>query len=429
MADLAPRRWATNWSGHVTLARARVHEPAKVAEIQRIVAGSRSVRVIGSGHSFNDLADTDGDLLWLGRLDPGIDIDRDRGTVTFSAGLTYDDLCPILHQAGFALPNTASLRHVTVAGACATATHGSGDTLGNLATSVSALELVVATGDRITLSRSDDPDRFPGAVVALGALGVVTRLTLDLVPAFEIRQHVYAELPLDSLDANFDHITSAGYSVSLFPTWQQPACESVWVKHLLHPGGSLPPPPAELFGAALQADHLPPAKSDRTRTPLHTAGPWHHRLPHFELTDPRAVGDELQSEYFVPRPHARAAIAAVAAVGPRMASIIGVSELRTVAADDLWLSPAYGTDVVAIHFNWLKDGPGVAAFLPELEAALAPFQPRPHWGKLFALPPDRVRAGFPRLADFRALAAELDPDGCFRNRYLRTHLFDRSREE
>ena len=422
MSDNAATRWETNWSGHVRLARTAVHEPTTVAEVQRIVAGANAVKVIGSAHSFNDVADTSGDLIWLGRLEPNIEIDRERATASFGAGLTYEQICPAIDQAGFALANMASLHHITVAGAVATATHGSGDTLGNLATAVSAIELVTATGDLITLSRADDPDRFPGAVVSLGALGVVTRLTLDLVPAFDLVQHIYAGLPLARIGTDFDAITGSGYTVSLFPTWQQPACEGLWVKRRVEPGADPGEPEPELFGARLVAEPGPSLLTDRTRTPVGTVGPWYERLPHFVLTNPAAVGNELQSEYFVPRRHAPVAIAAIAELGPRMSGFIAVSELRTVAADDLWLSPAYETDVVALHFNWLKDWPTVAAFLPELEATLAPFEVKPHWGKLFAMSPDSVRAGYPRLDDFRALAAELDPRGVFANQYVRTYL-------
>lgn len=419
-------RWRQNWSGHTPFRRARVHEPATVAEVQAIVPGaSGPVRVVGAGHSFNGLADTSGDLLWLGRLGPaGIEVAPDRRSVTFSAGLTYDQLCPALQAEGLALANTASLRHITVAGAVATATHGSGDRLGNLATAVAGLELVTAGGDLVELRRDADPDRFPGAVVSLGALGVVTRLTLDVEPTFDVVQHVYADLPWESLYDHFDEVTGAGYSVSLFPTWQQPVVESVWVKHRLTPGSAAPEPPADLFGAPLQERHLPTLQNDRVRTAINEPGPWHHRLPHFALNAPGAVGNELQSEYFVARHHAVDAIRAVAAIGPRLARVIGVTELRTVAADELWLSPAYGTDVVAIHINWWKDWVGVSAVLPAVEAALAPFDPVPHWGKLHTLTPAQVAARFPRLGHFRQLATELDPARVFANDAVRTWLLD-----
>lgn len=416
MAD----RSAQNWSGHIGFSRTVVHEPTSVGELQERVADADRVGVIGSRHSFNDVADTTGDLFWLGRLNPNVHLDRDRMTASFGAGMTYGELAAVLHDAGLALANTASFTSLTVVGACATGTHGSGDGLGGLATAVAELEMVCAGGSLITLVRGRDHD-FDGAVVALGALGIVSRLTVDVEPAFDVRQHCYVELPFEDLYANFDEVTSAGYSVSLFTTFQRPSIETVYVKQRVADTAPSEPKPT-LFGARHVPRRTLPTRADRVMTEFDVPGPWHERLPHFGFIDPMAEGTELQSEYFVAREHAVDAIRAVVALGPAMADILEISEIRTVAADRLWLSPAYGHDVVAIHFNWFKDAAGVEAFLPVLEAALAPFTPRPHWGKLFALSRDRIEAGHPRLHDFRELRATLDPDGKFLNRYLRAHV-------
>ncbi|MGH1491338.1 MAG: FAD-binding protein [Acidimicrobiales bacterium] len=410
-----------NWSGYAAFHRSAIHEPTSTAELQKLVASAERVGVIGSRHSFNDIADTTGDLVWLGRLDPALDIDPQQMTASFGAGTTYEQLAPKLHEAGLALANTASLTHITVAGACATGTHGSGNRLGNLSTAVSELELVTATGDLLTLRRGDE--NFDGAVVALGGLGVVSRLTVDVEPTFEVRQYIYTDLHFDDFYNHFDEVTSAGYSVSLFPSFQHPWSETVWVKERLNAHTSSDPTP-NLFGAALQLEHPKPARSDRTMTELDTPGPWHERLPHFSFLDPMAEATELQSEYFVARDVAVDAIKAVAELGPEMADIIEISELRTIAADQLWLSPAYGSDSVAIHFNWYKDAAGVEAVLPILEAALAPFSPRPHWGKLFDLTPQQIEAAYPRIDDFRRLRHDLDPDQKFTNRYLQTHVLN-----
>lgn len=405
-----------NWSGHVRFGAARFHRPSTVAELAAIVGAAAKVKVIGSRHCFNEIADTDGDLVWLGDLDRRVVIDRERHTATVSAAVTYRELGPELHRAGYALPNLASLGHITVAGACATATHGSGDALGNLSTAVSGLELVTADGEVVTLSRAANPDTFPGAVVALGALGVVTTVTLDLEPTYQIQQNVYEELPLEHLFDHFDELASAGYSVSFFPTWQFDRVDRFWVKRRVE--GALDVPES-LFGATVVSRDRPVAHMpDRTLTTFWEPGPWHERLPHLVLADPLAEGDELQSEYFVARHHVVGALRAIAALRAELAPVLWVSELRTVAADDLWLSTAHGGDVVAIHFNWLKDWPGVRAVLPVVEAALAPFEPRPHWGKLFAMGADQIRPRYPRLADFEALMATLDPAGKFRNRYI-----------
>ena len=409
-----------NWSGHVRFGAARFHRPRTIAEVQAIVAGATKVRVIGSRHCFNEIADTAGDLVWLGDLDPDICIDggadRSRPTVTVGAAVTYGELGPVLHRAGYALHNTASLGHLTVAGACATATHGSGDGLGNLSTAVSGLEIVTASGDVVRLSRGEDPDRFAGAVVALGALGVVTRVTLDLEPTYQIQQNVYEQLPLEELYQNFDALSGAGYSVSFFPTWQFDWVDRLWVKRRVTDPVEVP---ETLFGATLvPRDRAVAHLADRNLTTFWAPGPWHERLPHLALIDPLAVGDELQSEYFVPRRHAIGALRAIAALRAELAPVLWASELRTIAADDLWMSTAYGEDTVAIHFNWHKNWPGVAAVLPMVEAALAPFEPRPHWGKLFAMGASTIQPRYPRLADFVALMTRFDPEGKFRNDYV-----------
>jgi xylitol oxidase len=410
-----------NWSGHTPFHAARFHEPTTIPDLQNIVQKADKIRVVGSRHCFNDIADTTGDLVYLGKFANTVDIDSENSRATVSAGITYGELCPQLHAAAYALPNTASLDHITVIGACMSATHGSGDANGNLATAVSGLEMVTANGDLVTLTRDKDGDRFLGAVVALGALGVVTKVTLDLLPTFSVQQHVYQKLPMTNLYESFDEIMAAGYSVSLFPTWQEDYVESLWIKHKVDGEMAVPD---TCFGAPLVADgHLWEDPPDRAWTPTGTPGPWHERLPHFRFHDAQQEGNELQTEYFVARQDAVAAMKVVAGFREQVAPILAVSEIRTVAADELWLSTAYGHDVVAIHFNWHKDGPGVEGFLPVLEEQLAPFQPRPHWGKLFALSPAQVQAAYPRMADFRDLAHDLDPNRKFSNTYVDRFVF------
>ncbi len=412
-----------NWAGNVSYGAAHYHSPATIDELRSLVRAVDKVRVIGGRHSFTPVTDSTGTILSLANLDKTVVFDHARRTATVNANITYRELCPQLHQAGYGLPNMASLDHITVIGAAMTATHGSGDRHGNLATPISGLEMVTADGDLVTLSREKDGDTYNGAVVTLGALGVVTKVTLDLLPAFAIHQDIYAKLPLAELYANFDAITSAAYSVCLFTDWQQDWFNTVWVKQVVSDGRP-PVVPATFFGAMLTPSERPvdPA-SDRYTNPLGVSGPWHERLPHFVFKDAEREGNELQSEYFVARHHAVAAMQAVAQLRAQLAPIIGVTEVRTVAADQLWLSTAYGHDIVGIHFNWQKKAAAVQQFLPTLEAALAPFQPRPHWGKLFNLTPAQVQARYPRLADFQALARDYDPQGKFRNAFVEKYLF------
>ncbi|MEO6993828.1 MAG: D-arabinono-1,4-lactone oxidase [Lacunisphaera sp.] len=414
--------WYThNWSGHLAYHATGFHQPTTIAEVQEIVRRAAQVRVIGSRHCFNDIADSSGDLLWLSHLNQPVVIDQARRTARVDAGITYEKLCPILTEAGFALPNLASLKHITVIGACTTATHGSGNALGNLATVVSAIEMITPDGALIELTREHDGDTFRGAVVALGALGVVTRLTLDLEPSFLVQQDNYEHLPLRDVYAHFDEITGAGDSVSMFLTWQNDWVETTWVKRRV-PDLTPVEVPRNLFGATLaSAQPSGVLPTDRTLTPFARPGLWHERLPHYALHDPVGLGNELQSEYFVPRRHAVAAIQAVAGLRERLAPILGLSEIRTIRADNLWLSSAYGEDSVGLHFNWLKKWDGVRPFLPLLEQALAPFEARPHLGKLFAMSAPQLESVYPRWQDFRALRQRFDPQGKFANRFVRQH--------
>jgi xylitol oxidase len=404
-----------NWAGNIRYAAARRHRPSTIDELRRLVAGSARVRAVGSGHSFNRLGDTTGDLVSLAGLPPTVEVDRERATVTVAAAVRYGDLATRLHAAGYALPTMASLPHISVAGAVATATHGSGDGVGNLATAVSALELVTADGDLLTVRRDADPDRFAGTVVALGALGVVTRVTLDVVPAFELRQYVRLDLPRAALDAAF----ASAYSVSLFTDWRGDRFGQVWRKQR----ADAPPPEDGWLGTTAAAGPVHPVPgmpAANCTAQLGEPGPWHERLPHFRLGFTPSSGDELQSEYHLPRAAAADALAALDPAAERIAAVLQVCELRTVAADGLWLSPQYDRDSLAVHFTWIGDADAVAPVVAEVERRLAPYGPRPHWGKVFTLDPAAVAAAYPRHADFLTLLRDLDPAGKFR-----TDLLDR----
>jgi xylitol oxidase len=413
----------TNWAGNLTFSAAEVHRPATVADLRTLVAGSRRAKALGSGHSFSDIADTDGTLIDVSALPPEIDVDSAARTVRVAVGVRYAELAAELHARGFALPNLASLPHISVGGSVATGTHGSGDANGSLATAVSAVDLVTADGAIHTMSRTKDGDAFNGAVVALGALGVVTHLTLDLRPDFAVRQRVLTGLDLADATAHFDAITSAAYSVSLFTDWRGPRFNQVWLKRLADDatGATDADAAADFPWAEPATAKLHPVPGV---DPLHCTeqfdepGPWHERLPHFRPGFTPSNGEELQSEYLVPRAHAAAALAALDAVRDTIAPVLQICEVRTVAADRLWLSPAYGHDTVGLHFTWVKDTEAVLPVLAAVEAALDPYEPRPHWGKLFTCDPAAVRARYPRMADFQELVAATDPAGVFSNAYL-----------
>jgi len=414
-----------NWAGNHTYSAARLHEPRSLDELQEIVRRSRSLRALGSRHSFNDIADTTGDHVSLAEMPRIYELDRAAGRVRVDGAVRYGELAVRLQADGWGLHNLASLPHISVAGACATATHGSGDRSGNLATAVAALEVVTAGGEVVSFDRSADPATFPGAVVALGGLGVVTALTLDLEPTYEVRQDLYENLSFDSVSAHFDEITALADSVSLFTEWHGPAFEQLWLKRRVGAGFE---PPALVFGATRATEKIHPIRrmpADALTEQLGIPGPWHERLPHFRLDHTPSAGAELQTEYLIPREHAVEALLAVAALRSRIEPLVQVTEIRTVAADELWLSTAFGRPSVGIHFTWQPDWDDVGRLLPAIEAALAPFAPRPHWGKLFTLAPAAVRATYPRLPDFIALLERYDPNGTFRNDFLERYIFGR----
>jgi len=414
----------TNWAGNVTFSAQRIHRPASLAELQRLVAESERIRALGSGHSFSRVADTPGDLVSVAGLPKIVRVDAERATVTVSAGLTYAELAPHLHAAGYALRNLGSLPHISIAGTCATGTHGSGNSNGILATAVSALEMITAEGDVLALSREGDGGRFRGAVVGLGALGIVTSLSLDVVPTFDARQYVYEDLPAEQLDEHLADILASAYSVSVFTDWRSPPINRVWLKQLVD-GDDAPQPAPQWYGAR-------PADGPRHPVPglpavnctqqMGVPGPWHERLPHFLPDFTPSVGDELQSEYLMPRQSAVSALRAIDGIRDRVAPVLQVAEIRTIAADELWMSPSYQQDSVAFHFTWINDVPAVIPVLAGIEAQLAPFGARPHWGKLFSTSPEIVSGLYGRLPGFRQLLRDLDPAGKFRNELVDTYF-------
>jgi alditol oxidase len=405
----------------------RIHRPDSVDDLRRLVAGSRHVRALGTGHSFSSIADAAapagdgiaGDLIALDALPATVDIDPTERSVTVSASVRYGELATRLDAAGFALHNMASLPHISVAGSIATGTHGSGDRNGGLATAVTGIDIVTRGGDLVTMTRDSHPDTFAGSVVALGALGILTHVRLATEPAYEVAQWVYEGMPWDRLRADVDAVFASAYSVSVLTRWNAPAVDYVWRKHRL--ADDVDHAPTRWLDARLadESRHpvvgLPPAPA----TPqLGQPGRWHERLPHFRREFTPSVGAELQSEFFVPREHAAAAIDAMRSIGDRLAQVLMVSELRTVAADDLWLSPTYGRDSLALHFTWVPDTSAVLAAVAQVEHALEPFAHRPHWGKVFTMTPDMVASRFERLDDFGRLRHDVDPDGVFGNEFV-----------
>lgn len=404
-----------NWAGTYRYRARRLHRPASIEEVQELAARLDRVRVLGSRHSFTDIADSD-ELISLDALPAHVEVNREAGTVSCGGGVRYGELAAVLDDQGMALANLASLPHISVAGAVATATHGSGRTLGNLATSVAGLHLVTSNGEVVERRRGEAD--FDGMVVGLGALGAVTRLTLNVEPAFDVSQRVYEDLSWRAALDHFDEIEGAGYSVSLFTNWGD-GIDQVWVKRRMDDGRG--EAPDGLFGATpATTQRHPIAGMDPSNcTPqLGDPGLWSDRLPHFAMAHTPSAGEEVQSEYLVPSRYALEAIEAVRRLAHLVRPLLLVSELRLVAGDDLWMSTQYRTDTLGIHFTWVRDEDAVRSVLPELESALEPFGARPHWGKVFAADASSVGPRYERRADFVRLTEKMDPRGAFRNAWL-----------
>jgi xylitol oxidase len=414
-----------NWAGNIDYSTENLFSATSNQQIREFVHSHSKCKVLGTRHCFNQIADSSDYFLSLRSMDEAISIDAQARTATAASGVTYGKLAPYLHEKGLALHNLASLPHISIAGACSTATHGSGEGNGNLSTAVSALEFVTAAGETVNLSRQKDGETFLGAVVGLGALGIITKVTLDLQPTFLMRQYVYENLPLRQMQEHFDAIESSAYSVSLFTDWQNQRINEVWLKSRIEPGQPAQPKP-EFFGAKLASKNLHPIaelSAENCTEQLGVPGTWFERLPHFKMGFTPSAGKELQTEYFVPRRHAVEAILAVERLRDQIGPLLMITEIRTIAADNFWMSPCRHQPSVAIHFTWKQDWPAVKALLPSIERELRPFNPRPHWGKLFTMPPTQLQSRYEKLLDFIQLAKEFDPQGKFRNDFLNTNIF------
>jgi len=417
-----------NWAGNLEYGTDRLYQANSVEQVRELVKKQSNVKVLGTRHCFNNIADSSHAFLSLKSMDEVVALNAEARAVTVAAGMSYGQLCPRLHDKGFALHNLASLPHISIAGSCSTATHGSGEKNGNLSTAVSALEFVSAAGDVVPLSREREPQAFQGAVVSLGAFGVITKVTLDIQPAFMMRQYVYENLPLQQLKEHFDAIESSAYSVSLFTDWQNQRFSEVWIKTRTDEARAFQAS-AEFFGATLATKNLHPIaelSAENCTEQMGVPGPWYERLPHFRMGFTPSAGKELQSEYFVPRRNAIDAILAVERLRDQITPHLMISEIRTIAADNLWLSPCYQQPSVAIHFTWKQDWRSVRRLLPLIEKELAPFGVRPHWGKLFTISRAQLKSAYPKLPDFVALARQYDPRGKFRNEFLNTNVFGSS---
>ena len=403
----------TNWAGNIVFSPKRWLVPSSIAELQDAIAAHRKVRIAGSRHSFNNIVDSNETIVSTDNLNRVINIDGDAMTVLVEGGARYGDLATTIERKGFALANLASLPHISVGGAVATATHGSGVGNGNLATAVTELQIITADGTLATFSRESHPNEFDGMVVNLGALGAIATLKLRIEPTYQICQQVFCHVPLGLALENIDALLSCAYSVSLFTTYGERTIDQVWVKRRTDQG----PPITELLGVVPARDKLHPLAGHDTAcctTQQGIVGPWHERLPHFCMDFTPSSGDELQSEYFIPREHTAAAYRALMVLFAEIQPLLLVSEIRTVRADSLWLSPAYGRDVTTFHFTWRQKSNRVLAVLEKIEALLLPLGAKPHWGKLSLHKP----SGYAKMPEFLSLRQAFDIGGKFVNPYI-----------
>lgn len=406
-----------NWAGNLTYEAKAIHYPSSVVEIQNLVASLPRVKALGTRHSFNQIADSpDGALITLSAMAPEIAIDPETMTVSVTGGTHYGALATELHARGYALHNTGSLPLISIAGATATGTHGSGDRNGILSTAVSAVDLVTSDGSLRTFDRSNP--ELKAYALGLGVFGIITRLVLDVQPTYLVRQDVYRHVPWNMVLDAFDEVMASAYSVSLMGDFGHPTIHQLWQKTRVDTDHQSDPVPTSLYGGTWYDDaEEPPGHSLNVRGGV--PGPWSERLPHFRMDAPPSVGgDELQSEYFIDRRHAVAALSALRTLGARISPHLHAAEIRTVAADDLWLSPAYQRESLCIGFTWRKHPNEVMALLPNIEALLDDYEPRPHWGKLFTLDQDKLTRRFPKLSDFLEVRAARDPNGKFSNSFI-----------
>lgn len=422
LASWIPGERLKNWAGNLTYSTDKVYYPKTVEEVQQLVKQSDKARALGTRHCFNDIADSKHQLISTRELNKVISLDEQQQTVTVEGGIKYGELAPYLESKGFALHNLASLPHISVAGAITTATHGSGVKNGNLSSAVTAIEFVSADGSVHTLSKTNDGDAFNAAVVGLGTIGVLTKVTLQLQPTFSMKQYVYEHLPMQQLKDHFEKVVGAGYSVSLFTDWQSDHINEVWIKTKDSDGFTATP---EFFGAKAAVKNMHPIaelSAENCTDQMGVAGPWFERLPHFKMGFTPSSGVELQAEYFVARQHAVDAIFAVAKLSKQVGPHLLITEIRTIAADDLWMSPCYKQDSVAIHFTLKQQIPEVMQLLPVIEQALTPYNAKPHWGKLFTYTHKDLLSRYEKMPAFIDMVKKYDPKGKFSNAFIERNL-------
>ena len=406
-----------NWSKNVDFNDREFLQPVSLAELQDFVRSHAKVRARGTAHCFNDIANTSSSAINLSNMPKVIEINESKKSVTVASALKYGELAPVLYEKGWALDNLASLPHISIAGSVSTGTHGSGIKNRNLANQVLSIDMVTAEGELRHIDRSNPA--FAGLVVGLGLGGIVYQYELKVEPAFSVRQVIYPEIPMDILQRNFDQIMGTAYSVSYFTDWGPDQNGNLWCK--FRDEENIPESVGGIGKADKKYHPIPSVDPVACTDQLGVPGEWYQRLPHFKLDFTPSVGEEIQSEFFVDRKDAAVAIATISKLGREITPLLWITELRTIAADELWLSGAYQRDTLGIHFTWKKDD-AIYPVIEKIESGLRPLNYRPHWGKVFTADAEYLRSAYPKMAEFKALIEALDPTKKFENSYTRKYL-------
>ena len=405
LTDLQGSTW-TNWVGNQSFTPAFAAAPRDVEEVASLVrqAAERGVcvRVAGAGHSFTPVVETDGLLLDLSALRGVLDADAERKRATALAGTRIHDFYEPLWEAGLALRNQGDIDTQQIAGAVATATHGSGTRYTSLSGVVRGVQLVSATGEVRNIG-DDEPDLLRAAQVAVGMLGVITRLELDVTDTYRLREQIGLR-PWDDVMEHWDQLVSQHRHFGFF--WL-PSEQSAALYKLERHGQRM----TDQCYVKVYDEIGPDVPDDDTEG--HRVDRWYRIFP--MVFDPNF--DEL--EYYVALERGPQALHAVRELMlTRLPDSVYPLEVRTVGADDAFLSPQYQTATTSISVSG-KPGTDYWDYLRSIDALLAEFDARVHWGKLHFLTPERLQALYPRADDFIALRRELDPEGIFLNDHLR----------
>jgi xylitol oxidase len=406
-----------NWSSNVNFQEQEYLEPTNLDDLQDIVASQKFVRARGSAHSFNSIADSNNTIVSLEKMPQTIEIDEVKQNVKVSSFLKYGELVPTLHARGWALSNLASLPHISIAGSVSTATHGSGIFNKNLAAQVAAVEFIDSTGSIRHLSEGSR--EYEAFVVGLGLTGIITNYWLKIEPSFNVKQIIYENVSDIELEKSFDEIMGTAYSVSFFTRWDSSNQGNLWCK--FKENQYIPDIVSGAHQATKKLHPIPEVDPVAATEQFGVTGPWLERLAHFKLDFTPSVGDEIQSEFFVDRENAPAVIQKLRELSPKFRDMLWISELRTIAADNFWMSTASARDSVGFHFTWKKSNfdPKV---VKEIEENLVQFDYRPHWGKVFYAESRYLRSVYPKYSDFVEAVNLIDPNKKFSNQFT-TLLF------